>query len=362
MPAISRRIFSFFPTWRYVQTPSDRRLNRALAKVRTWLDGLLAEARARLRTEPARPQKPSNLIEAMLTAIDEKGKPFSDDVIMSNLLTMLLAGEDTTAFTFAWAVHQLCDSPQWAAEVRSEADEVIGVATSPRIPIPPTGSPRGRGRQRNDASAPCRADQLADANVDTTLGDISFRKGRSSLPFMRPAALDPANFVDPLAFRPERWLEPFRPAAQCLGLLPFRLRSAHVPGPFACASRDEDRAVDALQELRRRACRRAQRGLGTVRLHDVARRAEGAPTLPTSKLPADPSSPDGFVPFRRRLGRACTCGRPRRPDAVAARRRPGRPGGKRRIGHVADSTERRFQCDATLPIQPARWARRPFTT
>jgi cytochrome P450 len=87
---------------------------------------LLSDARARLKAEPDRANKPSNFIEAMLTSVDEDGKPFSDDVIMSNLVTMLLAGEDTTAFTLAWAVHQLCDCPQWASELRSEADAVIG--------------------------------------------------------------------------------------------------------------------------------------------------------------------------------------------------------------------------------------------
>ena len=127
-PAISRRIFAIFPSWRYVQLPSDRRLTRALAKVREWLDGLLTDARARLKAEPERAQKPSNFIEAMLTSLDENGKSFTDDVIMSNLITMLLAGEDTTAFTLAWTVHQLCDSPRWEAELRSEADAVIGLA------------------------------------------------------------------------------------------------------------------------------------------------------------------------------------------------------------------------------------------
>ena len=132
LPAISRRIFAVLPIWRYVQMPSDRRLNRAFAKVREWLDGLLSDARARLKAEPERAHKPSNFIEAMLTSVDEEGKPFSDDVIMSNLVTMLLAGEDTTAFTLAWAVHQLCDSPQWASELRREADASIGRNGCPR--------------------------------------------------------------------------------------------------------------------------------------------------------------------------------------------------------------------------------------
>ncbi|MBV8242087.1 MAG: cytochrome P450, partial [Hyphomicrobiales bacterium] len=40
LPAINRRLFALVPTWRYVQTPSDRRLNRAFVNVRAWLDGL----------------------------------------------------------------------------------------------------------------------------------------------------------------------------------------------------------------------------------------------------------------------------------------------------------------------------------
>ena len=44
---------------------------------------------------------------------------------------MLLAGEDTTAFTLAWAVHQLCESPRWASELRMEADAVIGPMDAP---------------------------------------------------------------------------------------------------------------------------------------------------------------------------------------------------------------------------------------
>ena len=62
----------------------------------------------------------------MIVAVDENGAPFSDETIMSNLITMLVAGEDTTAFTLAWAIHELCDSPRWREELRREADEVLG--------------------------------------------------------------------------------------------------------------------------------------------------------------------------------------------------------------------------------------------
>ena len=207
LPAISRRIFAIFPVWRYVPMPSDRRLNRAFATVRDWLDGLLSDARVRLKAEPDRANKPSNFIEAMLTSVDEDGKPFSHNVIMSNLITMLLAGEDTTAFTLAWTVHQLCDCPQWASELRSEADAVIGSAN---VAVDVDAANR-LNRANAVANETMRLRPVApllvlDAKVDTALGDLSLPKGTGVAVLPRPPALDQTNFVDPFAFRPERWL------------------------------------------------------------------------------------------------------------------------------------------------------------
>jgi cytochrome P450 len=187
--------------------PSDRRLTRAFANVRDWLDGLLSDARARLTAEPERTIKPSNFIEAMLTSIDEDGKPFSDDVIMSNLVTMLIAGEDTTAFTLAWAVHQLCDSSQWASELRSEADAVIG---SENVAVDVDAANR-LNRANAVANETMRLRPVApllilDANVDTALGEFMVPQGTGVAVLPRPPALDQTNFAEPLAFRPERWL------------------------------------------------------------------------------------------------------------------------------------------------------------
>ncbi|HME84342.1 MAG TPA: cytochrome P450 [Roseiarcus sp.] len=231
LPGISRRFFAFIPTWRYVQTPSDRRLKRALVNVRAWLGGLVAEARTRLKTEPERAQKSSNFVEAMVTTRDENGRPFSDDVIMSNLLTMLVAGEDTTAFTLAWAIHQLCDSPQWASEIRREADEIVGATIV-------AGSHDVAGRlvcagavaSETMRLRPVGPISFADANVDTSLGDYIVPKETAVLALLRPAAFDRANFFDPLAFRPERWLDDSIRPHNVSAYMPFGSGPRMCPG------------------------------------------------------------------------------------------------------------------------------------
>lgn len=230
-PGLNRRTFAFFPTWRYVQTPSDRRFTLAFVKLRAWLDGILEETRSRLKADPERAQRPSNFIEAMLTAVDENGKPFSDDVICSNLVTMLVAGEDTTTFTLAWAIHELCDSPRWAAELRDEADEVIGpmevAADVDAVNRLVRADAVANETMRLRTVSPCIA---LEANDDVALGDILVPKGTLVFNLSRPAALSAENFADPLAFRPERWLDPSGGPHNISTCMPFGSGPRMCPG------------------------------------------------------------------------------------------------------------------------------------
>jgi cytochrome P450 len=231
LPVLNRRTFAFFPTWRYFQTPSDRRFARALVKLRAWLDGLLAETRTRLKAEPERAQRPSNFIEAMITAVDENGKPFSDDVIWSNLVTMLVAGEDTTAFTLAWAIHQLCDSPRWAAELRNEADAVIGsMDVAADVDVVNRLIRANAVATETMRLRPVVPVIALEANADTALGDIFIRRGTLVFVLLRPPALNDENFADPLAFRPERWLDQSGGPHNVSAYIPFGSGPRMCPG------------------------------------------------------------------------------------------------------------------------------------
>src|SRR5690606_38293154 len=122
----SRRISAAFPYWRYLKLPRDRRLERSMASVRRWLEPVVEQTRERLQQDPDRAAHPRNFLEAMLVARDADGQPFSSERLFSNALTMLLAGEDTTANTLAWAVHFLLDAPQELEALQRRIDEVLG--------------------------------------------------------------------------------------------------------------------------------------------------------------------------------------------------------------------------------------------
>jgi len=107
LPAIFRRAFSFFPYWRYVTLRADRELAHSVQVIRATILEFVALSRARLREDPALRAQPRNLLEAMILAADEPDSGLGDEQVAGNVLTMLLAGEDTTANTLAWMIHPI---------------------------------------------------------------------------------------------------------------------------------------------------------------------------------------------------------------------------------------------------------------
>ena len=116
------------PTWRYGRSPADRRLERDVAAVKAAVDGFIAQARERMAADAALREAPGNLLEAMIAAADKGDSGLDDRDVAGNVITMRLAGEDTTANTSAWTFHLLHGHPaalqRAQAEVRRVAPEV----------------------------------------------------------------------------------------------------------------------------------------------------------------------------------------------------------------------------------------------
>lgn len=133
-PALARRIAAPFPYWRWFKWPADRRLDRALAALRSEVGVLVDQARERLRRDPALRQSPRCFLESLLIAREADPDSFSEQDVYSNAVTVLLAGEDTTATTLAWLIHHCCERPDVYARIREEADGLLANADDPRVP------------------------------------------------------------------------------------------------------------------------------------------------------------------------------------------------------------------------------------
>ncbi len=67
----------------------------------------------------------NDLVARMLAARHpETGRPMSDDELIDNLGTFLLAGHETTAKALTWTMYLLARAPEWQERVRAEIERV----------------------------------------------------------------------------------------------------------------------------------------------------------------------------------------------------------------------------------------------
>jgi cytochrome P450 len=120
---------------------------------------------------------------------------------------MLLAGEDTTANTLAWAVWFLHRNRDAMKHAKVETLTVLGNDAFP--------SHYEQLSQLHSIEAcinetmrlkPAAPFVVLEAARDVVIGNLELPAGTSLICLMRPAAIDERRFADAQTFRPERWL------------------------------------------------------------------------------------------------------------------------------------------------------------
>lgn len=103
---------------------------KALAEMDDYLFGIIRERRKRLETgrlEINDSQSPvSNLQSPDLLTQLVCNPEMTDDLIRDQILTMLIAGHDTSTALLAWALHLLGQHPGVLAQAQAEVDAVVG--------------------------------------------------------------------------------------------------------------------------------------------------------------------------------------------------------------------------------------------
>lgn len=236
LPALFKRLFAPFRYWHYVKLPSDRELDRHLAALRVAVDGFIGVARRRLDEQPALRGQPTNLIEAMVAARDREGSALTDDDVSGNVLTMLLAGEDTTANTLAWMIWLLHRHPEAAQLAADEVRVVLGADIHPtrheQLTLLDFVEACAHETMRIKPVGPLNVVQ---AVRDRVIGGVALPAGTLVMCLMRPAAVDARHFPDPQAFAPQRWLGGAGPAQAASSAK--RVAMPFGAGPRICPGR-----------------------------------------------------------------------------------------------------------------------------
>jgi cytochrome P450 len=120
------------PAW--LPTPGRAAFDGAVASLDGVVYEIIAERReARARRAAAGPPAPATsapvlpcLLDAMLDAAEDAGERVSDRGLRDELVTMLVAGAETSAIALAWAAALLAHHPDVQADAAAEVEAVLG--------------------------------------------------------------------------------------------------------------------------------------------------------------------------------------------------------------------------------------------
>ena len=131
-----------------------------------------------------------DILSMLIEARDEHGRPLDDDHLLDELLTLLVAGHETTAIALTWALAHLARDPACADRAAADPDYLDAVIKEtlrlhPVLPI-------------------CA---LRDTAEPVELAGRAYPAGARLAVSSYLMHRRPDVYPDPLAFRPERFLE-----------------------------------------------------------------------------------------------------------------------------------------------------------
>jgi cytochrome P450 len=163
---------------------------RFIAARRRADDLLHAEIEARRSSA----QERDDVLSLLLAARDEDGRALSDDELRDELMTLLVAGHETTATALAWTLERLVRHPDALAAVvaehRAGGEELLDATIKETLRLRPV--------------VPAVIRQL---QAPMTFGGWNLPAGAHIGPSIYLLHRRPDLYPDPLAFRPQRFLE-----------------------------------------------------------------------------------------------------------------------------------------------------------
>ena len=109
-----------FPWLHAIPTPAQRRFRRAMQVIDRAVYGMIAN-----RRESG--EKRNDLLQMLIDARDEEtGEGMSDRQMHDEVLTIFLAGHETTASLLAWTFYLVGQHPEGEMRLRAEFDQVLG--------------------------------------------------------------------------------------------------------------------------------------------------------------------------------------------------------------------------------------------
>ncbi|WCJ19467.1 Cytochrome P450 88A1 [Euphorbia peplus] len=155
----------------------------------------------------------NDLMDGLLQIEDEQGNKLSDKEVLDNIVSLVIAGYESTSLTSTWALYYLAKNPNVLKKLREENMSICKNKKGDFI----TAEDVSQLKYTNKVVE----ETIRMANVSQTLfrvatKDMEYKgyripKGWVVILWTRYLHIDPQNFDDPLCFNPERWDRPAKP-------------------------------------------------------------------------------------------------------------------------------------------------------
>ncbi len=192
---VKRLIPESFPT------PNNRRYWRAVQK----LDEMIYRIIRRRRESG---EDAGDLLSMLLAAQDEDGSRMTDGQLRDEVLTLYLAGHETTAVTLTWTLYLLSTHPDVEAKLQDELRGILG-GRSPQVQDLRQLPYAERVIKESMRLFPPAYVVGREALNDFRIGGYDIPAGTQVLVSQWVIHRDPRFFQEPERFNPDRWTEEF---------------------------------------------------------------------------------------------------------------------------------------------------------
>ncbi|XP_062202216.1 ent-kaurenoic acid oxidase 1-like [Phragmites australis] len=165
------------------------------------------------RKNAAAAGKPRDLMSALMQTEDEHGRLLSDEEVIDNIVSLVLAGYESTSSALMWAAYHLARSPHALAKLREE-NAAISKQKHGEF-ITPDDIPKMK------YTAKVVEETLRVANIAAMVHRVALRdveyagytipQGWRVIVWLRSLHTDPNYYDDPLSFNPDRWERSAKP-------------------------------------------------------------------------------------------------------------------------------------------------------
>jgi cytochrome P450 len=201
-------------------TPQHLQFNRLVKKIDEVVYRIIAERRAQA-------DDAGDLLSMMLKARDEDGSQMTDQQLRDEVMTLFLAGHETTALTLAWTWYLLGCNPDAEKKFHAELDQVLGDREPTFDDLPRLKFTEKIAKECMRLYPPAYG-LGREAINDCEIGGYRVPAGTQVFMFQWATQRDALFFAEPLAFKPERWTEEFESSLPRYAYFPFG------GGPRAC--------------------------------------------------------------------------------------------------------------------------------